>query len=99
MHEENSKDMAYVLKLYVAGDTPLSAYAIKNLQEIAERFLTEQDTVEVIDIVESPGQAIEQKIIITPTLIKVQPAPQLRIVGDLSHIDHVVAGLGLKSGH
>lgn len=88
--------MSYVLQLYVAGTSNLSINATKNLNQLAKKFLNEQeDRIEIIDIATSPAIAFEKKIIITPTLIRIEPSPTLRIVGDLSDIDSVAVELGL----
>lgn len=87
--------MPYILQLYVAGKSNLSINASRNLNQLAKKFLAEQDTIEVIDIIASPALAFERKIIITPTLIRIEPSPSLRIVGDLSDIDSVAMELGL----
>lgn len=87
--------MSFVLELYVAGDTALSSIARRNLDILAKQFLCEQDKVMIIDILEHPGLAISRKIIITPTLVKVDPPPAIKIVGDLSDIDSVAQSLGM----
>jgi len=88
--------MSYVLQLYIAGTSTLSINATKNLSRLVKKFLNEQeDNIEIIDIMASPAIAFEKRIIITPTLIRVQPSPLLRIVGDLSDIDNVAVELGL----
>ena len=88
--------MNYILQLYIAGETPLSNQAINNLHTIKEQYLTEQDSIEIINVELSPQVAFEKKIIITPTLIKQQPLPALRIIGNLSDIESVAMQLGLK---
>ena len=86
---------AYTLRLYVTGHTPRSVRAIKNLQAICERELTGEYEITVIDVLESPGLAEEERIIATPTLIRQLPPPVQRVVGDLSDVDKVLLGLDL----
>jgi circadian clock protein KaiB len=86
----------YILQLYVTGKTPRSARAIANLNEICESELRGQYDIQVIDVRESPHLAEEEKILATPTLIKVLPPPTRRIIGDLSEREQVIFGLDLN---
>lgn len=90
------RHMNYSVQLYIAGDNALSQSAQDNLEQLAAHFLQPIDIIEIINIIEEPGLAVEKRIIITPTLIRVQPLPEIRIVGDLSQIEVVALELGLK---
>jgi circadian clock protein KaiB len=59
-----------------------------------ERLGTEYD-LEVIDVIVSPQEAEDHKIIATPTLIRMSPEPIRRIIGDLSDGERVAFGLDL----
>ena len=83
------------LKLYVTGQTPRSAAAIANLQRLCEHELSGQYEIEVIDVLERPQLAEEERVLATPTLIKELPPPLRRIIGDLSDSEKVLLGLGL----
>lgn len=86
----------YRLKLYVIGQTPRAERAIANLRELCEReFDGRSYEVEVIDILENPQIAEQEKIIATPMLVMFLPPPMRRVIGDLSDSDKVLAGLGL----
>lgn len=89
-------DPRYVLRLYITGQTPRSEQAIGNLQQICDEQLDEQYEVEIIDVLERPQLAEDEKIIATPTLIKQLPPPIRRIIGDLSDTERVVLGLDLR---
>ncbi|TDX98176.1 circadian clock protein KaiB [Thiohalophilus thiocyanatoxydans] len=86
----------YLLRLYVAGQTPKSLLAIKNLKEICEEYLNERYALEVIDLYQQPQLAEGDQIIAVPTLIKQVPEPIRRIIGDLSDTDKVLVGLDIK---
>ena len=86
----------YVLKLYVTGQTLRSERAIANLRRICETELHNQYQLVIIDILERPRLAEEEKIIATPTLIKELPPPLRRIIGDLSDSMEVLIGLDLS---
>jgi circadian clock protein KaiB len=86
---------AYVLKLYITGQTPRSAQAIAHLQRICADWLNGQCEITVIDVLERPDLAEQDKVLATPTLIKASPQPARRVIGDLSDIERVMWGLGL----
>lgn len=94
---KSSLDKKYVLKLYVTGDTPRSDRAISNLNELCEENFTKKYKVFIIDVLKQPDVAEKEKIIVTPTLIREFPLPQVRIIGDLSDIKTVLMGLGIGS--
>ncbi|MBF0273181.1 MAG: circadian clock protein KaiB [Magnetococcales bacterium] len=85
----------YVLKLFVTGHTPRSERAIHNLRRICERELEGRYEMVVIDILEHPQSAEDEKILATPTLIKALPLPLRRIIGDLTDKEKVLLGLDL----
>lgn len=84
-----------VLKLYIAGHTPRSEHAIANLRRICEETLHGQYELVIIDVLESPQVAEEDKILATPTVIKAMPPPLRRVIGDLSSTEKVLLGLEL----
>jgi len=85
------------LRLYVTGKTPRSEQAIADLHRICEEEFAGQYKLDVIDILERPQLAEDEKILATPTLIKKLPPPLRRIIGDLSDKDKVLLGLDLKT--
>ncbi|NWJ48384.1 MAG: thiol-disulfide isomerase [Chloroflexi bacterium] len=86
----------YILRLFVTGTTPKSAQAIQNIQRICEEHLQGRYKLEVIDIYQQPEKAKEAQIVAVPTLIKQLPLPLRKVVGNLSDVERVVAGLGLQ---
>ncbi len=85
----------YVLKLYVAGNTPNSVRALKTLKNILEQDFQGVYALKVIDVLKNPQLAEEDKILATPTLSKVLPPPVRKIIGDLSDREKVLIGLDL----
>jgi circadian clock protein KaiB len=85
----------YVLKLYVSGISPRSTQAIANIHRLCEEFLAGRNDLEIIDIYQQPGEAAQQQIIAAPTLVKSEPSPPKRLIGDLSDRDKVLVGLNL----
>ncbi len=85
----------YLLKLFVTGRTIRSERAVANLRRLCDRELAERYELMVIDILERPHLAEEERIMATPTLIRVMPQPVRRLVGDLSDETRVRAGLDI----
>ena len=85
----------YILKLYVAGNTPNSMRALNTLRQILESEFKGVYALKVIDVLKSPQLAEEDKILATPTLSKILPPPVRRIIGDLSDREKVLIGLDL----
>jgi circadian clock protein KaiB len=85
----------YLLKLYITGNTPRSQRAIANLFRICHEELQDQYQVKIIDVLEQPQLAEDEKILVTPTLIKQLPPPLQRIIGDMSNVEMVLLGLDL----
>src|SRR4051794_16065523 len=87
----------YLLKLYVTGQTPRSQRAVANLRRICEEELEGEYELIVIDVLERPQLAEDEKILATPTVVKELPTPIRRIIGDLSDTERVLLGLDLRT--
>ena len=86
----------YVLRLYVAGQTPKSLLAFANLKKICEEHLAGRYQIEVIDLLEHPHLARGDQILAIPTLVRRLPEPVRKIIGDLSDTERVLVGLDLR---
>jgi circadian clock protein KaiB len=86
----------YVLRLFVSGFTPRSLRAIDNLRTICDGHLAGRYRMEVVDLYQSPSLAHDEQIIATPTLLKIRPTPQRRVIGDLSDVGKVLHGLDIR---
>ena len=84
-----------VLKLFITGRTTRAQEAVRNLRELYERSLSEDFDMVVIDVLENPEQAEEEKILATPTLIHQTLYGSRRIIGDLSDTGEVKRLLGI----
>lgn len=84
---------SFLLRLYVTGKTPRAEQAIANLRRICEEELKGQYELQIIDVLEHPQLADDEKILATPTLIKRLPPPLRRVIGDLSDKEKVLLGL------
>ncbi|AGA89780.1 KaiB domain-containing protein [Thioflavicoccus mobilis 8321] len=87
-----------LLSLYIAGRTAAAERALRNLKEIISPLAVDgrRLEIEVIDILEHPQLAEDDRILATPVVIKKRPPPVRRVVGDLSEHDKVLIGLDLK---
>nr|WP_209262596.1 circadian clock KaiB family protein [Thiorhodococcus minor] len=92
MVEEDS----WCLRLYVAGQSPRSILAFRNLEEICETHLAGRYEIEIIDLIENPRLARGDQIVAVPTLVRKLPEPVRKIIGDLSDTDRVLVGLDLR---
>ena len=90
-----TRGKTYILKLYVAGNTPNSMRALKTLRDILEVEFKGVYALKVIDVLKNPQVAEQDKILATPTLAKILPPPVRRIIGDLSDRQRVLIGLDL----
>ena len=86
----------YVLRLYVAGQTPKSILALANLKRICEEHMHSEYSIEVIDLLERPQLASGDQILAIPTLVRTLPQPIKKIIGDLSNTERVLIGLNLR---
>ena len=84
------------LRLYVAGQTPRSLSAFKNLKDICEEYLKGKYQIEVIDLMENPTLARGDQILAIPTLVRKLPQPIRKIIGDLSNTERVLVGLDIQ---
>jgi len=84
-------------RLYVAGDALNSAQAVANLHAICRAHLVDRHHIEVVDVFREPERAVQDGIFMTPTLVKLAPAPVRRIVGTLCQAQPVLQALGLES--
>lgn len=85
----------FKFRLYVAGDAQNSVQARANLRALCETYLPECHEIEVIDVFREQKRAMEDRIYMTPTLLKLAPANERRIVGTLSQTQAVLLALGL----
>ena len=87
----------WILKLYVAGQTPKSLRAFENLKLLCDEHLAGQYTIEVVDLLVNPRLAKEDQIVAIPTLVRKLPDPMRKIIGDLSDTERTLIGLQLIS--
>lgn len=93
---EKPDNDVYLLRLYVAGQTPKSMTAFSNLKKLCEEHLAGKYKIEVIDLLKNPQLARGDQILAIPTLVRKLPPPLKKIIGDLSNTERVLVGLDIR---
>ena len=91
-----AKDQRWELRLYVAGQTPKSILALKNITRYCRENLEGKYSIEVIDLLVKPQLAEGDQIFAIPTLVRKVPEPIRKIIGDLSNEERVLVGLNIR---
>jgi len=91
-----AKQEKYELRLYIAGQTPKSVAALKNITKYCKEHLDGKYSIEVIDLLKSPQLAEGDQIFAIPTLVRKVPIPIRKIIGDLSNEEKVLVGLNIR---
>ena len=89
----------YQLSLFITGASPNSVRAVNNIKSICEEYLSGNYELKIIDVYQLPEVAQREQIIALPTLIKRGPAPERRLVGDMSDTNKVLRGLGITDNY
>jgi circadian clock protein KaiB len=74
----------FKFRLYIAGQSANSTQAIMNLEAICREWLPGRHEIEIVDLLREPKRALEERVFMTPTLIKLTPPPMRRIIGNLN---------------
>jgi circadian clock protein KaiB len=86
----------YKFRLYIAGNARNSLRAVANLIDLCKKYLPQRYEIEIVDVFEQGERALEDGILMTPTLVKDAPAPVQKIVGTLSQTEFVLQVLGVE---
>jgi circadian clock protein KaiB len=84
------------LRLYIAGQTPKSVLALKNITKYCNEHLAGKYTIEIVDLLKNPQLAEGDQIFAIPTLVRKFPEPLRKIIGDLSDEEKVLVGLNIR---
>jgi len=85
----------YEFRLYVVGGSRSSSKAVGDLESLLKDSFESQYSLKVIDILENPERAKDDKVFATPTVVKVLPPPVRKIVGDFSDRERILIALDL----
>jgi circadian clock protein KaiB len=94
-NQRSKKENIFILRLYVAGQSPKSMLAFKNLEQVCKTHLEGKYRIEVIDLLKNPKLAQGDQILAIPTLVKKLPEPVKKIIGDLSNTEKLLIGLDI----
>jgi circadian clock protein KaiB len=78
-------------------EPPNSAAARANLKSFLARYPERRVALKVVDVLEDPERALRDRVLVTPTLIKAMPAPECRVVGNLSNRSALLSALGFEA--
>jgi circadian clock protein KaiB len=92
-----SQSTIFKFRLYVADSTQNATEATANLRALCRTHFAGRHKIEIVDVFREPTRAQAEGVRMTPTLIKLAPAPVKRIVGTLSQTQRVLETLGLKA--
>jgi len=92
-----SRRAMFKFRLYVAGEAQNSALAIANLNTLCQVHLPNRHSIEVVDVFKEPKRALADGIFMTPSLMKLSPSPNRKIIGTLGQTRLVMAALGLET--
>jgi circadian clock protein KaiB len=92
-----SADKTWDLLLYVAGPTPKSVAALRNLEQLCEKHLAGRYHIEVIDLMKNPQLAQGDHIVAVPTLVRKLPSPIRKMIGNLSNTERVLVGFDFRT--
>jgi len=79
----------FTFELYVAGDTPISLKAASNAKAIFDKYYKNNYALHLFDIYKNPALVARENIIAVPLLIRKNPLPEIRMIGDFSDIQQV----------
>jgi circadian clock protein KaiB len=82
-----------LLRLYVAGPGPRTEAALQSVRSACARPHPVRYEVEIVDLSEQPDAAEHAGVVVTPTLVRVQPGPERRWIGDFAVADDVALAL------
>jgi len=91
-----SRRVVFRFRLYIADGAPNSARALSNLTALCREHLPGRNEIEVVDVFRHPERALADAIFMTPTLVRLAPAPVRKIVGSLGDTLAVLQVLGLE---
>ena len=79
----------FIFELYFAGDTPISLKAARNAKAIFDKYCKNNYALHLFDIYKNPAFVEKENIIAVPLLVRKNPLPEIRMIGDFSDIQKV----------
>ena len=89
-------DTTLQLRLYVNSSSNLFRGISEKIQTILEKNIKNKFFLEIIDVKNNPNRLRQDNVTVLPTLIKLEPGTETRMVGDISDESLVLDGIGIK---
>ncbi len=89
LEESLGSNNKFSFRLYITGSAPRSILAVNNITEICKAHLKDYE-LQIIDLYKNPEIAKQAQIIAVPTLVRISPLPERRIIGDMSDTEKVL---------
>jgi circadian clock protein KaiB len=83
------------LRLWISARSVRSQRAIVVGEQLQRWLATIGGSCDILEVGEHPDLAAEDRILATPTLVRVSPEPLVRIIGDVSDLTQLALRLGL----
>jgi circadian clock protein KaiB len=90
---DEKEQLEYELKLFISGASPNSTRAVNNLRRILETNFAGKYSLQIIDIHQDKSLAEAEQIVAVPLLIRKNPKPEQRLIGDMSDEERVISKL------
>jgi circadian clock protein KaiB len=84
-----------IIRLYVVGRNAKLNEAVEKFRNFLNQNTITHHEFEIIDVLENPAAADDDKVFATPTMIRVSQNQSKRIIGDISDPEKMAALLGL----
>ena len=82
-------------KLYINGETFDNRQVESKLRKLCEHYLGEKFRLQTLDI-NDEKIIFPEDLLAVPTIIRLHPLPERRVIGNLSSRQRAVEGLGLQ---
>jgi len=86
-----------LLRLYVAGVDSRSVEARRLCELVVQRCRPVPCKLEIVDVLDDPGQAERDQVLATPMLVRLDPPPLVRLIGGLWSAEFVMEALQLDT--
>jgi len=86
----------FIFRLFVSGQDPKHQRVADGLTKLLRGQCGERCQLDVVDVRRQPEMAEEDNVLATPTLVRVEPLPALRVVGELAACTRILADLGVR---
>jgi len=98
MSDAHNEAATLHLRLYVMGNAPKSRQAVEVATRLCRTTLLGRSTLDVVDLRQNPERTRDEVLVGVPTLVRLAPKPQCRIVGRIQGVRQLAEALGVDAG-